>query len=132
YPSTRLVYQRFGSVDGDGRDLHLMWIYCDGGRISALYYETTATAGHYVPVTGTCDDTANFLQQDVHLSALDLEVPRLTCGFSITSSDGSISLDGTGPGFMPDDHGVRRTALVFNMLDCREGCDAPSLGESWF
>src|SRR5436190_3674484 len=25
YPGTRLVYQGFGSVDGDGRDLHLMW-----------------------------------------------------------------------------------------------------------
>jgi hypothetical protein len=31
---------------------------------------------------------------------------------------------------MQDDLGAPTTALVFNFLDCRSGCDAPSLGES--
>jgi hypothetical protein len=132
YPGTIVLFQGFGSVDGNGTALHFIWLYCDGGRLDRVYYETTSTAGTYVPVTGTCAETDDFVQPPTHLDTLDVEVPRLSCGFSITSQDGSIKLDGSGPGTMLDDLGAPRTALVFNVLDCRDGCDAPSLGESWF
>jgi hypothetical protein len=132
YPGTRVLYQGFGSVDGDGTSLHFIWLYCDGGRLTTVYYETTSTAGTYVPVTGTCAETDTFVQTPTHLDALDVTVPRLSCGFTITSQDGSIQLNSSGPGTMLDDLGALRTALVFNVLDCRDGCDAPSLGESWF
>jgi hypothetical protein len=132
YPGTLVLFQGFGSVVGGGGSLHFMWLYCDGGRLEKVYYETTATAGTYLPVTGTCAETAEFVQVPTHLDALDVEVPRLSCGVSITSQDGSIQLGGSGPGTMFDDGGTPRTALVFNALDCRDGCDAPGLGLSWF
>jgi len=132
YPGTLVLFQGFGSVDGDGSDLHFIWLYCDGGRLERAYYETTSTAGAYVPINGTCTETPGFVQPPTHLDALNVEVPRLSCGFSITSQDGSITLDGSGPGTMFDDGGTPRTALVFNALDCRDGCDAPGAGVSWF
>jgi len=132
YPGTRVLFQGFGSVAGDGRTLHFMWLYCDGGRLATVYYETTSSAGAYARIEGTCNETADFVQVPTHLSALDLEVPHLACGFSIASQDGSISLGVSGPGTMLDDLGTPRTALVFNILDCRDGCDARSLGLSWF
>ncbi|HET6279849.1 MAG TPA: hypothetical protein VFH73_02755 [Polyangia bacterium] len=132
YPGTRVLYQAFGSVVDDGRDLHLLWLYCDGERLGTVYYETTSTAGAYVPINGQCRVTEKFVQIPTHLPALDLQVPRLACGFSIDSADGSISLDGAGPGTLMDDLGAPRKALIFNMLDCRNGCDAPELGHSWF
>ena len=128
YPGTLVLFQGFGSVDADGRSLHFIWFYCDAGRLDRVYYETTSTAGNYSPVTGTCAETATFIQPPTHLDALDVEVPRLSCGFSITSQDGSITLDGSGPGTMLDDLGAPRTALVFNELDCRDGRDAPGTG----
>jgi hypothetical protein len=45
---------------------------------SGLCASCGPTAGHYVTIAGTCDDTANFLQQPVHLAALDVALPQLS------------------------------------------------------
>jgi hypothetical protein len=109
--------------------LHFVWFYCDGGVLTRVYYESTKAPGQFAPATGQCIDRGAYGLVTPFVSdfpALDIRVPHLSCGFSVSTTErsgpGTLQLPAGRPGLIADASGQVRTALPFELLDCRSGC----------
>jgi hypothetical protein len=127
YPGTLIVYQGVGYTDA-ADTLNLVWFYCDAGALTQVYYESTKASGKFATASGQCIDGGAHGLITPFVSdfpALDIRLPHLSCGFSVTSPEqsgpGTLQL-GDGPGLIADAIGQVRTALPFELLDCRTGC----------
>ena len=127
YPGTLFVYQGVGYPDA-ADVLHVVWFYCDAGALTRVYYESTSSAGTFADATGQCVEREGSGLATPFISdfpPLDLRLPHLSCGFSVSTPEqtgpGTLQLSGKGPGLITDAAGQVRTALPFEVIDCRNG-----------
>lgn len=127
YPGTLFVYQGVGYPDS-ADVLHVVWFYCDAGVLTRVYYESTSSAGTFADATGQCVEREGFGLATPFISdfpALNLRLPHLSCGFSVSTPEqtgaGTLQFSGKGPGLIADAAGNVRTALPFEVIDCRYG-----------
>jgi hypothetical protein len=104
---------------------YLLWFYCSGTTLSAIYYEgTDGTPLTDKDATGTCsaDDTTPS-SVDVRAPEVDMPVPPLIGGYVVTGTD--IELNGAQPGFLRI--GTSQLQLfVFGEVDCTQNCGSSS------
>jgi hypothetical protein len=127
YPGRLVVYQAVGYPDS-ADVLHVVWFYCDAGALTSVYYESTSAPGIFANAIGQCVERGlNGLATPFisDFPALNLRVPHLSCGFSVSTPQqtgpGTLQLSGKEPGLVADASGQVRTALPFELIDCRNG-----------
>jgi hypothetical protein len=120
------LYAGLGVTDGAWL---LFWIYCaPDGTLGRFYGERTDATGTLNRViTGTCTEIATTWNMPVEAPAHTLRNIPMTCGFSVATADGSISLGSSRPG-VASIQTVPATALVFSTTDCRTDCGS----SAWF
>jgi hypothetical protein len=107
----------------------VVWFYCTttGGALSDVYFESTdGTAVTREAASGTCQDTGVSTAVPVHFPAIDLPLPSLVAGYTISGA--AISLDGAMPGQVTLG-GTSLELLVFDTVDCTLTCGTPGWTE---
>ncbi len=106
--------------------LDVVWLYCKGGAIDGIYYETTAGA----PVTpvgssGTCSESMTPTEPKVSFPAVVLPIPKLLTKYTVNGA--KISIQPGKPGTVT--LAAPLTVLAFNDVDCTQNCGAPGWRE---
>jgi hypothetical protein len=106
--------------------IHVLWFYCLTNTLAFVYYEGTGgTAVLEQMATGTCADTNTMESQPVSFPAVDMPIPALVTGYTVTGA--SIEIPSGAPGWV--NRGKTWTVLVFATVDCSMTCGPPGWWE---
>jgi hypothetical protein len=120
-------YTLFQSLAVSGEHWVVLWCYCQEGSLDWVYFE--AADGSPLALdgaTGVCDESALASTVEASFPAVDLPVPELVAGFTVTGTD--VFIEGAAPGWLRV--GTREyDVYLFNHIDCTEECGAPGWHE---
>jgi hypothetical protein len=108
--------------------LWVLWLYCSisDNSLSDIYFETTdGTSITRTGGSGTCQDMNAMVPVSPAFPALDLALPSLIAGYTISGA--RVMLDGAMPGSVQIGTSTL-TVLAFNTVDCRS-CAMPGWTE---
>lgn len=114
------VYTLYQTLLVDGDAWYLMWLYCEGDKLTHIYFEgTDGTLLANEPASGTCLATTGATPVPVTLPATTLRV-QPNHAFEIVGEKLSLGKDGRGTVQLGS---KRYDLLPFEVVDCLE-CDA--------
>lgn len=120
-------YTLYQALAVEADRLHVLWFYCRDGALTDVWIEST-DGNHLVveSASGSCTESDAPSEVTSSFPAVEMEVPPLVGGFTLTGPD--VEIDGAQPGLVRVG-GSEFDVYVFGHVDCTQDCGTPGWHE---